>query len=386
MNDIVTTKIFIAIGTFFISFISAAAPLKIIHLDDNIFSIGNLFSSGVMLAAGLVHQLSDSTEALEGVVGDFPLATFIAGLTFCLFLIMEEYLHTQFDDSPFEHQHKDKVNENENLVHNADDKKNNNHSHERSKLLLSNTEYNDNDDGSEVFARMNRGKERKASYAGPTSASIRVSTKNGCDTGIEINTRQSSANIFDTMRNESFSYEHPVHYHDEHLAEHARGSLLSSVILLVALSIHSIFEGLAIGVSSNITEVTSITAAVLAHKAFAGYALGSAMIASSMKELQFFILCFVFGICSIVGVFFGIMLQGTVDPDNSVPIGVIQAMVAGTFLYVSIVEIAMKELMTHRGATEGDGEDSAAMNVWAARKLVALLLGYLMMSMLAIWV
>jgi hypothetical protein len=52
-------------------------------------------------------------------------------------------------------------------------------------------------------------------------------------------------------------------------------------------------------------------------------------------------------------------------------------MVTGTFLYVSIVEIAMRELMTHR-------ENSS--NTWDLLKLVAFFVGYLMMSFLAIWV
>ncbi|VEU38963.1 unnamed protein product, partial [Pseudo-nitzschia multistriata] len=202
---------------------------------------------------------------------------------------------------------------------------------------------------------------------------------------IDIHHRRSTSgtnSVLDSMRDYSFSYQHPVHYHESHLVNHAKGSLLSSVLLLTALSFHSLFEALAIGVATDTASITSTTSAVLAHKAFAGYALGSAMVASHMRELHVLVLSFVFGLCSIAGVFLGIFLLPAIDADNSVTvIGIIQAMVSGTFLYVSIVEIAMKELMTHR-----EGKSDLPIQTWQIRKLLGFLVGYLMMSVLAIWV
>ena len=415
MNDLSTMKLFIALGTFLISFISSVSPLKVIDTDDNLFSAGNMLASGVLLAAGLVHQLPDSMKALEDV-SDFPLATFIAGCTFCFFLTIEEYLHTQFE-SPFEQHHehdtdKDLVrkdnttpnNKNQNLVH---DHHNQNHHSERTKLFVHKEDHNEEEDDDEsensflnmkgdssissrnigsrqgsMFLSSRSGEDDSAALSRKNQGSVLISTRSGDDAGIELYFGQQKSSrrqisVLESMRDETINYEHPVHYHVEHLAEHARGSLLSSILLLLALSLHSIFEGLAIGVASNTTQLTSITTAVLAHKAFAGYALGSAMVASAMKNLHFLILCFVFSFCGIIGVFLGMILEDNVDPDNNVPIGIISSMVTGTFLYVSIVEIAMKELMTHR-------EDSS--NTWDLLKLVAFFVGYLMMSFLAIWV
>lgn len=416
MNDLSTMKLFIALGTFFISFISSASPLKVIDIDDNLFSAGNMLASGVLLAAGLVHQLPDSMEALQDL-SDFPLATFIAGCTFCSFLIIEEYLHTQFEN-PFEQHHehdtnKDLVvrkdntntNNNHNLIHDH----NHDHNSERTKLFVhkedDNEEEDDGDESENSFLNMkgdssissrntcsrqgsiflssrSDGGDDSAALSKNNQGSVRISTRSRDDSGVELCFRQQKSSrrqisILESMRDETVNYEHPVHYHAEHLAEHARGSLLSSILLLLALSIHSIFEGLAIGVANNTTQLTSITTAVLAHKAFAGYALGSAMIASAMKNLHFLILCFVFSFCGIIGVFLGMILEDIVEPDNNVPIGIISSMVTGTFLYVSIVEIAMRELMTHR-------ENSS--NTWDLLKLVAFFVGYLMMSFLAIWV
>jgi len=414
MNDLKSTKLFITLGIFLISFISSASPMKVIHVDSNLFSIGNMLASGVLLAAGLVHQLPDSMEALTDI-SDFPLATFIAGIIFCFFLIIEEYIHTQFKN-PFDNEQQSDANALKNLV--VEDKKktvnnnnNNNTTHTQNHNSTIICDHSHNDMNSSEHTKLLTHKEDKeyseVESIGPNcrisellvTRSISITSVCGSDresTRISSNgDKKWSSSFSSSERNRHFLYEsippydynneHPVHFHTDHLAKHARGSLTSSIILLLALSIHSIFEGLGIGISSTTTELTSISAAVLAHKAFAGYALGSAMVASGMKNQHIFILCAVFSVCGILGVFLGMILQDNVDPENSVPIGIIQAMVAGTFLYVSIVEIAMKELMTHRENSKKSCS-TTPMEIWDVRKLVAFFIGYLMMSLLAIWV
>jgi len=401
MNDLMNIKILIALGTFCISFISAAAPLKVIKVDDHLFSVGNLMAAGVLLSAGLVHQLTDSIHALEDVT-DFPLATFIAGLTFCFFLLLEEYLHTHFGNS-FEELHQKNYSvasyDSANL-RSIDDTSDDDLSfdskadldHERSGLIA----YTEKESKTKEYVAA----ENKHQHVVSLSPSLNDNSKsfggaeffracicnNRSDSRMLLPVARSSRPvILDLMLNDSFRYEHPVHYDDEHLAKHAHGSLLSSIILLLALSVHSLFEGLAIGVSSNNSQLISTTAAVLAHKAFAGYALGSTMVASHMKHSHILVLCFSFSFCSIIGVSIGILLEDIIEPDDTVPIGVIQAMVTGTFLYVSIVEIGMKELMTHRESSAA-GDNHSSWKIWEVRKLAAFLLGYLMMSFLAIWI
>jgi zinc transporter ZupT len=186
----------------------------------------------------------------------------------------------------------------------------------------------------------------------------------------------------EALRSKTFALEHQHHHVDEHVAEHMHGSLLASVILLFALSIHSIFEGIAIGISSSKAEVWSTTTAVLAHKAFAGYALGSSMVASQMNERHFFILVTVFACCSVMGIFLGMLFETiSTFSNNNTATGVIQAMVAGTFLYVSIVEIGLKELLLYRDSKMLGDHVSRRDMEWS--KLASFLLGYLLMSALA---
>ena len=200
---------------------------------------------------------------------------------------------------------------------------------------------------------------------------------------------------------------HEHHHHDQHIAQHLHGSLLASIVLLMALSIHSILEGLAVGSATREALMLSTTLAILAHKAFAGFALGSSMVASEMNPWHFKVLILIFALCTPLGVALGLLAdalfllveeeeaehqqkdgKGSGDGDDSADImnianAVIQCMVAGTFLYVGIVEVAMKELMScrqssHHEVTEKTRGDSV--------RLLAFLGGYVAMSVMAIFV
>ena len=524
--DIVTAKLMIATAIFFISLFSSIAPLKVIGMSDQLFSMGNLLASGVLLAAGLVHQLPDAIESLDGsfpsstIAGDdFPVASFIAGLTFCAFLIFEEFMHTEFSqDLPFHSHgstgkpssprpsspskksfHEDGETDGGGVgggrgltshAHSHDHAHSHGHSHRHQQqqhqhqqqhtghteeqieeeiqklLMLKNDVHNktkkrssvtfrsasisyinagiiidgkdeerdfvesdhnhhhhrhtDDDQRNSSLAACNitsqsssHSHEQKNETTKLLTQATRLSTfgldlanvgsslistasvhsvprRCGEDPTGMISIRKSSRpTILESFRDQTFELEHPVHHHDDHLANHMHGSLLASLILLCALSVHSIFDGMSIGIGRTMSDVVGSTAAVLAHKAFAGYALGSAMVASEMKERHFLVLCVAFSLCSIAGIFLGMIFEQLSDADDSTPTGIIQAMVAGTFLYVSIVEIGMKELMLHReSSTSHQMGDSVTMNVRTMEysKLFCFLFGYLLMSFLAIWV
>eukprot|EP00531_Pseudo-nitzschia_arenysensis_P015856 CAMPEP_0116137854 /NCGR_PEP_ID=MMETSP0329-20121206/12463_1 /TAXON_ID=697910 /ORGANISM="Pseudo-nitzschia arenysensis, Strain B593" /LENGTH=371 /DNA_ID=CAMNT_0003632783 /DNA_START=35 /DNA_END=1150 /DNA_ORIENTATION=+ len=367
-DDSIKIRTYIGVATFLVGFLSASAPIKVIDIDAHLFSVGNLLASGVLLSAGIVHQLPDAIEKFESsyLDGDFPIAPFIAGLTFCLFLILEEYIHTHFDNNPlvlahegFELEHHDHHHhENDEHKHRDEHKhkhKHNEHAREDEPLLrLSSTI-------SAISGRRRKRSGSDLSWASQLSCTIEHESARG-----------------------------GTHRHDlEHVAEHIHGSLLASVILLLALSIHSIFDGLAIGISSNAKELISTTAAVLAHKGFAGYALGSSMVASEMHERDFFALILVFSVCTPVGIILGTIFSRLGDSDDPdgwkiVGTGLINAVVAGTFLYIAIVEIGLKEILVHRDSKLlGHKLDTQHMQ-WS--KLAAFIIGYLAMSSLAVFI
>ena len=184
---------------------------------------------------------------------------------------------------------------------------------------------------------------------------------------------------------EDYNLLHSVHHHhDDHISQHLHGSTLASLMLFLALSLHSILEGVAIGIVPKAEMVVSTSAAILAHKAFAGYALGSTLItAESLDTRKHLYLGMIFSMTTPLGVLLGMALLDDFNGD-SLAVGVVQAMVAGTFLYVSIVEVGTKELLVCRHGEEENVTGSVKRTEFL--KLFAFLLGFLLMSGLAAFV
>ena len=67
------------------------------------------------------------------------------------------------------------------------------------------------------------------------------------------------------------SEESASHSHDVDIFNH---SALRSVLLIIALTFHSLFEGLAIGLQTELGELMSIFIAVVVHKAVMAFSLG----------------------------------------------------------------------------------------------------------------
>ncbi len=356
-------RVFIAISTFLVGFLSATAPMKVINTDAHLFSAGNLMASGVLLSAGLVHQLPDGVKKFEStwLDGDFPIAPFIAGLAFCFFLILEEYIHLHVDEQHFvgfeaiDHgeQHHHHNHDNGSGNHNHDTHKHDNHANEEDPLLGRSNSVNNS-----------RWRKRSLSDASWTS-------------------QLSCVHDHQSIREDPYRHRHSL----EHVAEHIHGSLLASVILLLALSVHSVFDGLAIGISSNPKELISTTIAVLAHKGFAGYALGSSMVASEMSERDHYTLVAAFSCCSVIGIILGTIFEKWMADESewkTIGRGTVNAVVAGTFLYISIVEIGLKELLISRDSKLLGKK--LGQNQMQSSKLAAFLFGYLAMSSLAVFI
>ncbi|KAG1671743.1 Cytochrome P450 9e2 [Nymphon striatum] len=117
-------------------------------------------------------------------------------------------------------------------------------------------------------------------------------------------------------------------------------SKLRSVLLVVALSTHSVFEGLAIGLQNDTDDVISIFAAVLIHKTILAFSLGLNLAQSSLTIYSMIKYNFIFSITSPIGIGIGIALMDLTS--GSAPViasGILQGIACGTFLFVTFFEI-----------------------------------------------
>ena len=136
----------------------------------------------------------------------------------------------------------------------------------------------------------------------------------------------------------------------------------------VALCFHSLLEGAALGAQETITNSMHIFIAIVSHKGLAAYALGSSLVESRVDMEKFWKVIIPFTLASPVGILLGYFLSAIAQGLGA---AALSALASGTFLYVAFMEVIPRELET---------ED---YNVFM--KLACLLLGFFMMSTLAIW-
>lgn len=127
-------------------------------------------------------------------------------------------------------------------------------------------------------------------------------------------------------------------------------SVIRSVMLLLTLSMHSVFEGLAIGLQGTTRDVLSIFAPVALHKSILAFSLGVNLVQSEMKPWGIIRSNIIFAITAPVGIGIGILIVD-ISPDSIVTTlidGILQGIACGTFLYIVFFEILPHEFMTYR--------------------------------------
>ncbi|XP_045601578.1 zinc transporter ZIP1 [Procambarus clarkii] len=134
-------------------------------------------------------------------------------------------------------------------------------------------------------------------------------------------------------------FEHSIH-HD--IASH---SSLRSLLLLFALSLHSIFEGLAIGLQDTIDDVVGLFLVVIFHKAIIALSLGLNMVQSKLSVSQMLMANMFFCVTSPLGVGIGMGIMEMQASFTTAAIsGTLQGIACGTFLYVTFFEVLPHEM------------------------------------------
>ncbi|XP_005090365.1 zinc transporter ZIP1 [Aplysia californica] len=148
----------------------------------------------------------------------------------------------------------------------------------------------------------------------------------------------------------SFHREHANEEHGHHQrhspADHSLQvhSPLRTLLLLLALSLHSVFEGLTIGLQLSVGEVLGIFAALVLHKSILSFSLGMNLVQSKLSVKSAIKSVVVFSLSSPVGIAIGITITDLWDSVSSGLIhGLLQGIASGTFLYIIFFEILPKE-------------------------------------------
>lgn len=161
----------------------------------------------------------------------------------------------------------------------------------------------------------------------------------------------------------SINHSHQHHSHKGEEPPEAHSSM-RAVLLLVALSLHSLFEGLALGLLEQKDDIINIFAALMMHKLVMGFSLGLNLVQSDMKLWTIISSACTFSITSPIGAAIGIAVAETYHtPTSQLFTGGLQGIACGTFLYVTFFEVLPNEM---REGAEGN----------RILKLLSILLGF----------
>ena len=168
------------------------------------------------------------------------------------------------------------------------------------------------------------------------------------------------------------------------------------VVLLIALSIHSLVAGVALGLEPEVAASVLVVIGILLHKGSAAFALMVSAHSAGMEKRGLRVLLTTFVLMTPLGILVGTLaaeiLEGRLAELSE---GVFNALAAGTFIYVAILDVIDAEMsriedrMARFVSSALVGEDDVAMPVKDTDRLlkfVLVVLGLGGMGILALWV
>ncbi|KAK5649258.1 hypothetical protein RI129_000287 [Pyrocoelia pectoralis] len=159
--------------------------------------------------------------------------------------------------------------------------------------------------------------------------------------------------------------------------EPCNASPIGNLGLLVALCVHSILEGLAIGLQSSSAQVLLLLGAVSSHKLVVSFCLGVEIASNSQSFLSHFISITIFSTGSVIGIVIGMGVTQIPEGISSFVFPVLQGLAAGTLLYVTVSEVIPRERARwhkqHRHRIAG------------ICQLLSVIVGFTVMSIFTLW-
>ncbi|XP_008582347.1 PREDICTED: zinc transporter ZIP2-like [Galeopterus variegatus] len=120
---------------------------------------------------------------------------------------------------------------------------------------------------------------------------------------------------------------------------------LRALILLLSLSFHSVFEGLAVGLQPTVAATVQLCLAVLAHKGLVVFGVGLRLVQTGTGSRWAMFSILSLALMSPLGLALGLAVAGgDSEGRRGLAQAVLEGVAAGTFLYVTFLEILPREL------------------------------------------
>ncbi|XP_042336254.1 zinc transporter ZIP3 [Sceloporus undulatus] len=134
------------------------------------------------------------------------------------------------------------------------------------------------------------------------------------------------------------------HSHGLNVQELSRSGPLRLFSLVFALSAHSVFEGLALGLQEEGDRVIGLFLGVAIHETLVAVALGISMAKTGLTLREAAKLAVAVSLMIPLGIGIGLGIESAQNVASSVASVLLQGLAGGTFLFVTFFEILAKEL------------------------------------------
>lgn len=139
-------------------------------------------------------------------------------------------------------------------------------------------------------------------------------------------------------------------------------------ILVVTLSFHSLFEGLAIGLQNDEGTIYQLAVAISIHKAVLTFGVGLPLFKTlgEVDKLKVAVACaLIFCSASPIGCVIGAFITEqsyASSPGAAIAVAVLQCLATGTFLYVTFLEVLPKEFSHHHHGDHTHRSEEPSLN------------------------
>ena len=161
------------------------------------------------------------------------------------------------------------------------------------------------------------------------------------------------------------------------------------MILVTALSVHSLFEGLAMGLQNSNSAVWSLFVAIATHKAVIAFSTGLQITKSFSPLIKPVIISVcVFSVMSPLGGAIGTVIISVIHRHDSQSLdlmnAVLQSIASGTFMYITFFEILVQSVTTTTTTSSGGSVATGNGNQGNIVRVLAVMVGFSLMAGLAV--
>lgn len=123
--------------------------------------------------------------------------------------------------------------------------------------------------------------------------------------------------------------------------------------LIIALTVHAVLEGLAVGLEISVPQVLLLLTAISTHKLVVGFCLGVELTSShNYSKGWHFLSISLFSFGSAAGIGMGMGISEIPTDYSELVLPILQALAAGTLLYVTVSEVLPRERSRWHDVTE----------------------------------